>query len=106
MKAARVISIKRKREYSPRNPRVRRVSANEWQVQRVDAFKHNCRFAAAAKSFRTAMGVTQAEVSKALKLDSGAAARRESGCYFGWDQKTLVDYCNIIRRIAAQNGGN
>lgn len=86
--------------YSHSSPRVRRVAENEWQVARMEKFRESVRFAAAAKSYRTAMGITQREVADIYGFTSSTIARMESGCYFGWNEDRLKNYIRIVNRVA------
>lgn len=93
-----------KHDYSHRNPRVRRVSANEWIVGREFKLKGSLRFAAAAKSYRTAVGVTQNEMADFYGRAS--IANWESGFYFGWDNDELASYCRDCDKVAGVKNGN
>lgn len=106
-----VSSLKDKRakraEYSSRNPRVRQVSANEWIVGRTAKLKVSLRFAAAAKSYRTAVGVTQGDMGRLYGITSSSVARWESGFFFGWTDQELANYCRDCDAVAGEkNGGN
>ena len=83
-----------------RNSRVRLVERKVWELRRRGQFDSNVKYAAAAKAYRTAMGVTQKEVAQYYDLGEGSVARWESGCYFGWDDLGLRDYCRVIDEIA------
>ena len=91
------------RHLHTRNPRVRRVSANEWIVGREAKLKVSLRFAAAAKSYRTAVGVTQTEMAKSYGMAS--IANWESGFYFGWNALELSSYCRRCDRVAGVKNG-
>ena len=91
-------------DYSKRNPRVRRVSANEWIIGREAKLKVSLRFAAAAKSYRTAVGVTQREMRD--WYGNTSVGRWESGFFFGWDPTELANYCRDCDAVAGvKNGG-
>jgi DNA-binding transcriptional regulator YiaG len=101
--AVRVVDISSRREAArTRNPRVRRVRINQWQTRRVEQFKVNVRFAAAAaKSYRIAKGVTQARVAAAYGCTASSVTAWESGTYFGWTEADLTEYSRVVDRIAA-----
>ena len=95
---ARVLELRpRKNE---RNARVRRVSGNAWLLNRTALFRQACKYASAAKAFRTALGVTQAEVARSYRMNVSAVTHWESGAYFGWDDASLAEYTRRVSRIA------
>lgn len=98
---AQVIPFEKKgAKVKRRNALVRRVRTNEWRTKRMDQFKESTRWAAAAKSYRTALDVTQQEVAEYYGVTSQAVTNWESGMYFGWSQEELDYYHEAIRRIA------
>ncbi len=84
-----------------RNKRVQNVSKVSWGVARVEFFKNNIRFAAAAKSSRTALEVTQQEVAVHFGVSQGTVCNWESGKY-SWPMgpAELFEYMRAIRTIA------
>ena len=70
-------------------------------MARVEFFKKNVRFAAAAKSTRTALEVTQQEAADYYSVSLAAVCNWESGKYSwkGGDQE-LFEYMTAMRRIA------
>ncbi len=84
-----------------RNGRVRVVSKAGWAITRVEFFKSNIRFAAAAKSARTALEVTQQEVAVYYGVSQGSVCNWESGKY-SWRAGTseLFEYMAACRSIA------
>ena len=96
----RKIETARRTQYSHRNPRVRRVSQNEWAVKRMATFGEAVKWSAAAKSTRTALGVTQREVADFYDVEGGTVAGWESGKYFGWTREALVDYTQVCAELA------
>ncbi len=98
--SATVTKITEATKYSHKNPRVRRVFQNTWQVERMAKFGKGVKWASAAKSARTAMGITQKEIETYLGYGQGNAARWESGSYFGWNAKSLSEYINACQELA------
>lgn len=92
------------RHIHTRNPRVRRVNSNEWIVGRMAKLKVSCRYAAAAKSYRCAVGVTQTEMAEFYEMAS--IANWESGFYFGWNDTELSDYCHDCDFVAGVKNGD
>ncbi len=89
-------------KYSHKTPRVRRVYQNTWQIERMSKFQNGVKWASAAKSARTAMGITQSEIETYLGYGQGNAARWESGSYFGWNAKSLAEYIKACQELADQ----
>lgn len=83
-----------------RNPRVRKVSANEWITGRKAKLDVSLKYAAAAKSYRTALGVTQSEMGHYHGVTYSSVCRWESGFYFGWTDVELSDYIKDCEKIA------
>lgn len=94
-------------EYSHKNPRVRVIDQNAWIVMRKAKLNISLKFAAAAKSYRTAVGVTQGEMGDLYGITSSSVARWESGFFFGWDDEELANYCRDCDAMAGEkkNGG-
>jgi DNA-binding transcriptional regulator YiaG len=93
---AKVIPIKgRARTKTSPNLRVRQIDKYAWQDARMKFFKHNVKYAAAAKAFRTALNVTQKQMSRVLNLSHQSIANRESGKY-AWQggEQELKQYCD------------
>ncbi|MGW8177698.1 MAG: hypothetical protein ACWGQW_02720 [bacterium] len=86
---------------SRRNKRVKQVTKANWGAQRVEFFKKNVRFAAAAKATRTAMEVTQQEVAVTYGVSQGTVCNWESGKY-SWPggETELFEYFQTINLIA------
>lgn len=97
----KLLKMRQPKADSRNNPRVRRVAENEWQLNRLEQFRNNVKFAAAAKSYRTAMGVTQREVANRFGIQAQSVTAWESGCYFGWTEERLADYTRIVNSIAS-----
>lgn len=99
MATATVTKIESRKRYSPRNPRVRRIFTNQWQVDRVKKFTEAVKWAAAAKAARTALGVTQGEVAKEYGVGSHTVCNWESGHYFGWSRRDLLEYTKVCEEL-------
>lgn len=84
-----------------RNGRINIITKATWAVKRVEFFKHNVRFAAAAKATRTALEVSQQEVAVYFGVSQGAVCCWESGKY-SWanGEKELFEYMSACRAIA------
>jgi len=84
-----------------RNKRIKHITKANWGARRVEFFKNNVRFAAAAKATRTAMEVTQQEVATAYGVSQGTVCNWESGKY-SWPlgEKELFEYFQTIHLIA------
>jgi DNA-binding XRE family transcriptional regulator len=95
------IDAARRRKREPRrNARVRKVAANEWQVNRIEKFRAAIRMAAAAKSIRTALGVTQREMARSYQVAVHTVTNWESGAYFGWSSGDLTDWLRRAQALA------
>ncbi len=72
-----------------------------WSFQRRAFFNRNIRFAAAAKGYRLAADVTQAEIAKIYGVSQAAVCRWESG-HYAWqgEMKELDDYQKAVRQAA------
>lgn len=83
-----------------RNARVRRVAATSWINGRKDKFDSALRWAAAAKSHRTALDVTQNEVAAHYEVTGATVCHWESGMYFGWNKDALHEYQAVCNSLA------
>lgn len=88
-----------RKRYSHRNPRVRRVHTNQWLTGRIQKFTEACKWAAAAKATRTALGVTQGEVANHYGVGSHTVCNWESGHYFGWNKEELAEYTKVCHEL-------
>ena len=81
--------------------RARAYDKREWAFRRKAFFNRNVRFAAAAKGYRLAADVTQAEVAKIYKVTQSTVCCWESG-HYSWqgDVKELDDYMKAVRQAA------
>jgi hypothetical protein len=95
-----VIPIRRR----PRNKRVKRIVQRTWRKEREDKVRDSIRYAAAARAYRTALGVTQEEMGARYDRTGASVCHWESGFYFGWDDEELSAYCRMADRIAGENG--
>jgi DNA-binding XRE family transcriptional regulator len=85
----------------PRNARVHAIDRDSWRRERKVRFNRAVNFAAAAKSTRTALQVTQAEVAAYLDLSVTAILQRENG-FHAWTggARQLAEYQRACMKIA------
>ena len=96
MKTARAQKVAKKE----RNRRVLPINAREWRFKRIAKVQYATKFAAAAKAYRTALGVTQKEVAREYGVTDMTVSYWESGThYFGWSETALRDYIAAIDTI-------
>ena len=96
----KVVSIATRRP--PRKARVRKIHGNAWKLGRLELFKGALKFAAAAKAYRTALDVSQAEVAARLGVSTHCVTHRESGAYFGWSEGSLRAFNVAVDKAAAE----
>lgn len=84
--------------------RTRAITKSEWAKERLETFKRNVRFAAAAKSTRTALDVTQGEVAAHYGVSTGTVCNWESGKYHwsGGDDE-LLEYQQTCFKLAGKS---
>ena len=95
-------SVKRRvRAKAKKNKRVKPILEAQWVWDRNKFFRRNVNFAAAAKAYRTAMGITQGELAKKMRRSTQSIANRESGKY-SWrgDHEELRDYLHAVDMCA------
>ena len=101
---AQVVPIGQSRERrgkgAARNRRVHTIQKGAWARGRLAKFHSAVGYASAAKAMRTALGVTQVEMGRHFGVTGARVCQWESGSYFGWDAKELVEYVNACKRIA------
>lgn len=88
-----------------RNARVKPIKEKDWAKERIAQFQSSVTWAAAAKAYRTACGVTQAEVGMEYGGFTGSRVGQwESGHYFGWNKEEFEAWCQVVNRIARSIG--
>ena len=83
------------------NKRVKHVDKRSFELKRGAWFRRNLRFAAAAKAYRTAHDVTQAEIAAYFGRSQTTVCSWENG-FYSWPGGTdeLNEYCEAVRKIA------
>lgn len=100
---ARAVKADIKRRAKPKRARrTRDIDRRSWRSSRLKHFEHNVDYAAAAKSTRLALDVTQQEVAEYFGVAAPTVSTWESGSYcWKGEADELAEYqqaCNVIHR--------